>query len=39
VNELPRFRDKLLVEGVHAGAPVSAATWRMRSTSETGLTR
>ena len=39
MDQLARFGDELLLQGVHAGAPVSTATWRIRSASETGLTR
>ena len=38
-DQLARFDDELFVERVHCGAPVSTATWRSRSASDTGLTR
>ena len=39
MNQLARFGDELLVQGVHAGAPERTAAWRSRSCCDTGLIR
>ena len=38
-DQVAAFQQELFKQRVHAGAPVSTATWSARSAAATGLTR